>query len=100
MNDTGPIRALNTSQLSTIQSFYPLLRRLPTKQILALHHISVRRPSLSLPRLPRKRYSRLFPLFDTGKPSPSNQNYYYNVLNPNHADKALSVAHIVEGATI
>ena len=25
---------------------------------------------------------------------------YYNVLNPNQADKALSVAHIVEGATI
>ena len=35
--------------------------------------------------------SARFPLFDTGKPPPSNQSYYYNVLNSNQADKALSV---------
>ena len=76
-----------------------LHRRLPTRQILALHRFNLRRPSPSLPRLPRKRYGRPFPLFDTGKPSASNY-YYYNVLNPNQADEALSGAHIAEGATI
>jgi len=78
----------------------PLHRRSPIRQILALHRFSLRRPSLPLPRLPRKRHGRPFPLFDTRKPSSRNQNYYYNVLNPDQADKALSVAHIAEGATI
>ena len=80
-----------------MQSFYLPHRWLPTKQILALHRFSLRWPSLSLPRLPCKRQSSPFPLFDTGIPSPSNQSYDYNVFNSNQANKALNVAHIAAG---